>query len=53
MMALSIDSDDMYVFLIVEARVGEDNDSFTILQTARFPDLYNLVLEANKIPGEV
>jgi hypothetical protein len=51
MIALLIDSEDMYVFLIFEARVGEDNDSFTILRTARFPDLYNLVLAANKISG--
>lgn len=52
-MALSIDSEAMYDFLIFDARVGEDSDSLTILQAALFPDMYNLFLAANNISGEV
>lgn len=54
MMALSIDSEAMYDFLIFYARVGEDSDSLmTILQAALFPDMCNLFLAANNISGEV
>jgi len=51
-MALSIDSEAMYDFLIFDARVGEDSDSLTILQAAIFPDICNLFLAANNISGE-